>query len=109
MSISLTLSYDHKTHILICTVSKISNLPGTDINGLTDSYCKLNILPPTLKNSSATRLRTTTVRQSCNPVFDETLYFYDIGLQDLNERSLYVIVAVDDQFGHDVLGQTQIR
>lgn len=77
-----------------------------DINGLSDPFCKLNILP---NAKMSTRLRTKTVHKTRNPEFNENLTFYDITETDLMKKALHVLVVDDDKYGHDYMGETRIN
>ncbi|XP_063925264.1 rabphilin-3A isoform X2 [Zophobas morio] len=104
-TIELSLTYDPITTTLLCTVYRAKNLIPMDINGLSDPFCKLNILP---NAKMSTRLRTKTVHKTRNPEFNENLTFYDITDTDLMKKSLHVLVVDDDKFGHDYMGETRI-
>ncbi|XP_023309882.1 rabphilin-3A [Anoplophora glabripennis] len=103
--IELSLNYDQLTNTLHCTVYRAKNLIPMDISGLSDPFCKLNILP-TAKVS--TRLRTKTVHKTRNPEFNENLTFYDITESDLMKKSLHILMVDDDKYGHDYMGETRI-
>ncbi|XP_048521995.1 double C2-like domain-containing protein beta [Dendroctonus ponderosae] len=104
--IELSLNYDQAMGILHCTVYRAKNLIPMDIAGMSDPFCKLNILP----NPKITaRLRTRTVHKTRNPEFNENLAFYDISEEDLASRSLHVLVVDDDQYGHDYMGELRIK
>lgn len=103
--IELSLNYDQLTNTLHCTVYRAKNLIPMDIGGLSDPFCKLNILP-TAKVS--TRLRTKTVHKTRNPEFNENLTFYDITETDLMKKSLHILMVDDDKYGHDYMGETRI-
>nr|KAH0807684.1 hypothetical protein GEV33_015107 [Tenebrio molitor] len=93
-TIELSLTYNPVTATLICTVYRAKNLIPMDINGLSDPFCKLNILPDGKK---ATRLKTKTVHKTRNPEFNENLNFYDISEADLAKKSLHILVFDDDK------------
>lgn len=59
--IELSLNYDQTNSILHCTVYRAKNLIPMDIGGLSDPFCKLNILP---NAKVSTRLRTKTVHKT---------------------------------------------
>ncbi|XP_049824347.1 rabphilin-3A isoform X2 [Aethina tumida] len=105
-TIELSLTYDAAKSVLHCTVYRAKNLIPMDIAGLSDPFCKLNILP-TAKTS--TRLRTKTVHKTRNPEFNEHLAFYDVSEDDLMKKSLHVLVVDDDRYGHDYMGEVRIH
>ncbi|KAG5888086.1 hypothetical protein JTB14_024858 [Gonioctena quinquepunctata] len=104
--LELSLTYDHETNTLHCTVYRGKNLIPMDMAGLSDPFCKLNILPNT---KMSTRLRTKTVHKTRNPEFNENLTFYDITESDLMKKSLHILVVDDDKYGHDYMGETKIN
>ncbi|XP_074040221.1 rabphilin isoform X2 [Leptinotarsa decemlineata] len=104
--LELSLTYDNENNTLHCTVYRGKNLIPMDMAGLSDPFCKLNILPNAKKS---TRLRTKTVHKTRNPEFNENLTFYDITESDLMKRSLHVLVVDDDKYGHDYMGETRIN
>ncbi|KAE8741629.1 hypothetical protein FOCC_FOCC012831 [Frankliniella occidentalis] len=81
-------------------------LKSTDINGLADPFCKLNLLPAGNKNN---RLRTQTIHKTCNPEFNESLTFYNITDGDMATKALHVLILDDDKYGHDFLGEARIQ
>ncbi|KAF5291802.1 hypothetical protein FQA39_LY14290 [Lamprigera yunnana] len=104
-TIELALSYDPINLTLHCSVYRAKNLVPMDINGLSDPFCKLNILPDA---KTYTRLRTKTVHKSRNPEFNENLTFYELNEKDLASKSLHVLVLDDDKYGHDYMGEANI-
>ncbi|XP_060533212.1 rabphilin-3A [Cylas formicarius] len=104
--IELSLNYDQMSSTLHCTVYRAKNLMPMDIAGLSDPFCKLNILP---NAKVSTRLRTKTVHKTRNPEFNENLTFYDITENDLATKSLHVLVVDDDRYGHDYMGEVRIK
>ncbi|CAG9862555.1 unnamed protein product [Phyllotreta striolata] len=104
--IELSLTYDQETLTLHCTVYRAKNLIPMDMAGLSDPFCKLNILP---NAKMSTRLRTKTVHKTRNPEFNENLTFYDISESDLMRKSLHILVVDDDKYGHDYMGETRIK
>ncbi|XP_072394351.1 rabphilin-3A isoform X2 [Diabrotica undecimpunctata] len=104
--IELSLTYDQETSTLYCTVYRAKNLITMDMAGLSDPFCKLNILP---NAKMSTRLRTKTVHKTRNPEFNENLTFYDISESDLMKKCLHILVVDDDKYGHDYMGETRIK
>lgn len=103
--IELSLSYDQETCTLHCTIYRAKNLIPMDISGLSDPFCKLNILPSA---KVSTRLRTKTVHKTRNPEFNENLTFYDITETNLMKKYLHILMVDDDKYGHDYMGETRI-
>ncbi|KAL1489419.1 hypothetical protein ABEB36_014315 [Hypothenemus hampei] len=104
--IELSLNYNQGNNVLHCTVYRAKNLIPMDISGLSDPFCKLNILP---NAKVSTRLRTKTIHKTRNPEFNENLAFYDISEEDLSTKSLHVLVVDDDRYGHDYMGEVRVK
>lgn len=104
-TIELSLSYDQETSNLHATIYRAKNLIPMDKSGLSDPFCKLNILP---NAKVSTRLRTKTVHKTRNPEFNEHLTFYDITETILMKKYLHILVVDDDKYGHDYMGETEI-
>lgn len=104
--IEMSLTYDQLTSTLHCTVYRAKNLIPMDIAGLSDPFCKLNIVPDA---KPATRLRTKTVHKTRNPEFNENLTFYDISESELAKKALHILVFDDDKYGHDYMGEVKIN
>uniref|UniRef100_A0A3B3DME9 C2 domain-containing protein n=1 Tax=Oryzias melastigma TaxID=30732 RepID=A0A3B3DME9_ORYME len=56
-----------------------------DFNGLADPYVKLHLLPGA---SKANKLKTKTIRNSLNPVWNETLIYVGITEEDMHRKTL---------------------
>lgn len=105
-SVELSLLYDRHSGCLHCRLLRAKGLKSTDINGLADPFCKLNLLPTGNKNN---RLRTQTIHKTCNPEFNESLTFYNITDSDMATKALHILVLDDDKYGHDFLGEARIQ
>lgn len=105
-SVELSLLYDRHSGCLHCRLLRAMGLKSTDINGLADPFCKLNLLPAGNKNN---RLRTQTIHKTCNPEFNESLTFYNITDGDMATKALHVLILDDDKYGHDFLGEARIQ
>ncbi|XP_054280188.1 rabphilin-3A isoform X2 [Macrosteles quadrilineatus] len=102
--LELTLVYDSVASSIHVSLHRAKNLKPMDINGLSDPFCKLNLLPLGIKSH---RLRTRTVHKTRNPEFNETLTFYGVTENDLAVRALHVLVLDDDKYGHDFMGEAR--
>ncbi|MED6233873.1 hypothetical protein ATANTOWER_018349 [Ataeniobius toweri] len=60
-------------------------LKPMDFNGLADPYVKLHLLPGA---SKANKLKTKTIRNSLNPVWNETLTYFGITEEDMHRKTL---------------------
>ncbi|XP_034937244.1 rabphilin-3A [Chelonus insularis] len=106
--LEITLRYEPASQSLQCKVERARNLRPMDIHGLTDSFCKLNILPVDSNNTTVRNFRTKTVHKTRDPEFNELLYFYGITENDIrSEKALHVLVLQDDIAGRDFLGEAR--
>uniref|UniRef100_A0A3B3VV58 C2 domain-containing protein n=1 Tax=Poecilia latipinna TaxID=48699 RepID=A0A3B3VV58_9TELE len=88
--------------------SKFSSegLKPMDHNGLSDPYVKLHLLPGA---SKANKLRTKTLHNTLNPVWNETLTYYGITDEDMVRKTLRISVCDEDKFRHnEFIGETRI-
>ncbi|XP_017485868.1 PREDICTED: double C2-like domain-containing protein beta [Rhagoletis zephyria] len=106
--LEVAASYRENLHSLDCTMVRARDLPAMDVAGLTDPYCKLNIVTPDGTTKYTRWLRTKTVHKTRNPEFNETLQFVGVEPEELVSSSLYVAIFDDDKFGHDYLGGAKI-
>ncbi|XP_045894212.1 double C2-like domain-containing protein alpha [Micropterus dolomieu] len=59
-----------------------------DFNGLADPYVKLHLLPGACK---ANKLKTKTIRNSLNPVWNERLTYVGITEEDMHRKTLSLL------------------
>ncbi|GLH01752.1 Synaptotagmin 1 [Gryllus bimaculatus] len=104
-TIELSLIYDPIASALHCSLHRAKGLKPMDINGLSDPFCRLNLLPTGGKSN---RLRTKTVHKTRNPEFNETVTFYGVTDSDLGRKILHILVLDDDKYGHDFIGEARI-
>ncbi|XP_069680123.1 rabphilin-3A isoform X2 [Periplaneta americana] len=104
-TLELTLLYDHMAATLTCSLHRAKGLRPMDINGLSDPFCRLNILPTGGKSN---RLRTKTVHKTRNPEFNEILTFYAVTDGDIKRKMLHILILDDDKYGHDFIGEARI-
>ncbi|XP_067636484.1 rabphilin-3A isoform X2 [Eurosta solidaginis] len=102
------VSYRENVHSLDCTMVRARDLPAMDAMGLTDPYCKLNIITADGTTKYTRWLRTKTVHKTRNPEFNETLQFVGVEPEELHNSLLYVAIFDDDKYGHDYLGGAKI-
>uniref|UniRef100_UPI00358F928C double C2-like domain-containing protein beta isoform X2 n=1 Tax=Myxine glutinosa TaxID=7769 RepID=UPI00358F928C len=104
--LDFSLAYDQEKNALHCTILKGKGLKPMDSNGLADPYVKLHLLPGA---SKANKLRTKTLRNTLNPVWNETLTYYGLTDEDMQRKTLRVSVCDEDKFGHnEFIGETRI-
>lgn len=76
-----------------------------DSNGFSDPFVKLDLLPVVDK---ATRLRTKTIYKTLNPVWNETVVYHGITIDDLKRKTIRLVVYDEDRVGQDFLGETRV-
>ncbi|NWR30024.1 RP3A protein, partial [Tachuris rubrigastra] len=139
-ALEFSLLYDQENSSLHCTLikAKVSaplfsyfslffpGLKPMDSNGLADPYVKLHLLPGASKSN---KLRTKTLRNTRNPVWNETLVYHGITDEDMQRKTLrqveepgipwrggvgtvgllMISVCDEDKFGHnEFIGETRV-
>ncbi|KAF3820683.1 hypothetical protein GH733_005228 [Mirounga leonina] len=100
-----SLLYDQDNSSLHCTMIKAKGLKPMDSNGLADPYVKLHLLPGASKSN---KLRTKTLRNTRNPIWNETLVYHGITDEDMQRKTLRISVCDEDKFGHnEFIGETR--
>ncbi|XP_056392629.1 rabphilin-3A isoform X1 [Hyla sarda] len=97
-ALEFSLLYDQANNSLHCTIIKAKGLKPMDSNGLADPYVKLHLLPGA---SKANKLRTKTLRNTRNPMWNETLVYHGITDEELQRKTLRISVCDEDKFGHN--------
>lgn len=106
--LQLTLRYSAQRSRLVVVIHRAVNLVHKEGEDLPDPYVKLHLLPDRLKEN---KRKTQTCRNSCNPVFDETMEIEGT-LSELEGSTLQV--SVNSKSGSSmfsrgrVLGRTQV-
>ncbi|XP_032561910.1 rabphilin-3A isoform X2 [Chiroxiphia lanceolata] len=105
-ALEFNLLYDQENSSLHCTLIKAKGLKPMDSNGLADPYVKLHLLPGASKSN---KLRTKTLRNTRNPVWNETLVYHGITDEDMQRKTLRISVCDEDKFGHnEFIGETRV-
>ncbi|NWS51325.1 RP3A protein, partial [Chunga burmeisteri] len=105
-ALEFSLLYDQENSSLHCTLIKAKGLKPMDSNGLADPYVKLHLLPGASKSN---KLRTKTLRNTRNPVWNETLVYHGITDEDMQRKTLRISVCDEDKFGHnEFIGETRV-
>ncbi|XP_048412926.1 double C2-like domain-containing protein beta isoform X2 [Stegostoma tigrinum] len=105
-TLDFSLLYDQENNALHCSINKAKGLKPMDHNGLADPYVKLHLLPGA---SKANKLRTKTLRNTLNPIWNETLTYYGITDEDMVRKTLRISVCDEDKFRHnEFIGETRI-
>ena len=83
------------------------NLPAKDLNGLSDPFVKISLLPDTTE--SGQKLQTKVQRKTLNPFWNESFYFEGFSPQKLQSRVLHLVVVDHDRFSrNDSIGEIYI-
>ncbi|KAJ3607783.1 hypothetical protein NHX12_024834 [Muraenolepis orangiensis] len=105
-TLEFDLLYERSTSSLHCTVLRAKGLKPMDFNGLADPYVKLHLLPGACK---ANKLKTRIVRNTLNPVWNETLTYYGITEEDMYRKTLRVSVCDEDLLTHnEFIGESRV-
>ncbi|XP_058492508.1 rabphilin-3A-like [Solea solea] len=105
-SLEFSLHYDQESNSLQCSIIKGKGLKPMDSNGLADPYIKLHLLPGASKSN---KLRTKTLRNTRNPVWNETLTYHGLTDEDMQRKTLRLSVCDEDKFGHnEFIGETRV-
>uniref|UniRef100_A0A8C4THS2 Rabphilin-3A n=1 Tax=Erpetoichthys calabaricus TaxID=27687 RepID=A0A8C4THS2_ERPCA len=105
-SLEFSLLYDQENSSLHCSIIKAKGLKPMDSNGLADPYVKLHLLPGASKSN---KLRTKTLRNTRNPIWNETLVYHGITDEDMQRKTLRISVCDEDKFGHnEFIGETRV-
>ncbi|XP_045923785.1 rabphilin-3A isoform X3 [Micropterus dolomieu] len=104
--LEFSLLYEQENHALHCCLIKAKGLKPMDSNGLADPYVKLHLLPGASKSN---KLRTKTLKNTLNPVWNETLVYHGITDEEMSRKTLRLSVSDEDKFGHnEFIGETRV-
>ncbi|XP_047097762.1 rabphilin-3A [Schistocerca piceifrons] len=103
--LELSLLYDSFAGALHCSLHRAKGLKPMDINGLSDPFCRLSLIPAEGRSNT---LRTKTVHKTRNPEFNETLTFYAVSEEEINRKILHIVILDDDKYGNDFIGEAHI-
>ncbi|KAL4617223.1 rabphilin-3A-like isoform X1 [Arapaima gigas] len=105
-SLEFSLIYEQQNNTLQCCIIKAKGLKPMDSNGLADPYVKLHLLPGASKSN---KLRTKTLRNTRNPIWNEMLVYHGLTDEDMQRKTLRLSVCDEDKFGHnEFIGETRI-
>ncbi|XP_072244358.1 rabphilin-3A-like [Leuresthes tenuis] len=105
-SLEFSLLFEQESNSLHCSILKAKGLKPMDSNGLADPYVKLHLLPGASKSN---KLRTKTLRNTRNPVWNETLTYHGLTDEDMQRKTLRLSVCDEDKFGHnEFIGETRV-
>uniref|UniRef100_A0A3P9C821 Double C2 domain alpha n=1 Tax=Maylandia zebra TaxID=106582 RepID=A0A3P9C821_9CICH len=105
----VVLNFEHLYCDLLLYMACIFSEKGLkpmDFNGLADPYVKLHLLPGACK---ANKLKTKTVRNTLNPMWNETLTYCGITEEDMYRKTLRVSVCDEDKLTHnEFIGESRV-
>ncbi|KPP69367.1 double C2-like domain-containing protein beta-like, partial [Scleropages formosus] len=105
-TLEFSLLFDQENNCLHCTVHRAKGLKAMDSNGLADPYVKLHLLPGA---SKANKLRTKTLKNTLNPVWNETLVYHGITAADMTTKTLRLCVCDMDRLGrNEFIGEVRV-
>ncbi|XP_062855600.1 double C2-like domains, delta [Trichomycterus rosablanca] len=105
-TLEFSLLFDQENNCLHCTIHKAKGLKAMDSNGLADPYVKLHLLPGA---SKANKLRTKTLKNTLNPVWNETLMYHGITAADMTTKTLRLCVCDMDRLGrNEFIGEVRV-
>ncbi|XP_026881693.1 double C2-like domains, delta isoform X1 [Electrophorus electricus] len=105
-TLEFNLLFDQENNCLHCTIHKAKGLKAMDSNGLADPYVKLHLLPGA---SKANKLRTKTLKNTLNPVWNETLVYHGITAADMTTKTLRLCVCDMDRLGrNEFIGEVRV-
>ncbi|XP_069555851.1 rabphilin-3A-like isoform X1 [Brachyistius frenatus] len=105
-SLEFSLLYEQESNSLHCSILKAKGLKPMDSNGLADPYVKLHLLPGASKSN---KLRTKTLRNTRNPMWNEMLTYHGLTDEDMQRKTLRLSVCDEDKFGHnEFIGETRV-
>ncbi|CAB1418742.1 unnamed protein product [Pleuronectes platessa] len=105
-TLEFELRYERSSSELHCTVLRAKGLKPMDFNGLSDPYVKLHLLPGACK---ANKLKTKTIRNCLNPVWNETLTYVGITEEDMHRKTLRLSVCDEDKLTHnELIGESRV-
>ncbi|KAI4822620.1 hypothetical protein KUCAC02_008152 [Chaenocephalus aceratus] len=105
-TLEFELRYEQRSSELHCRLLRAKGLKPMDFNGLSDPYVKLHLLPGACK---ANKLKTRTIRNSLNPVWNETLTYSGITEEDMHRKTLRLTVCDEDKLTHnELIGESRV-
>ena len=103
-TLQFTLMYDTAASTLICRVVSAKDLASKDMNGLSDPYVKVELLPDPCK---ASQVKTSVIKKCLNPTWDETIVYEGVLDEDMKAKTLRLQVFDKDPIGCDFIGETR--
>ncbi|KAL3281901.1 hypothetical protein HHI36_005106 [Cryptolaemus montrouzieri] len=106
--LQLTLQYSSQRQKLVVVIHKIAHIPLRDPSNIPDPYVKLYLLPGRSKES---KRKTATVKDNCNPIFEES-FEYLMSQGELMNKKLEITICTQKALFYtssNILGQIVIE
>jgi len=104
--IEFSMSYDENDEHLVINVVKAKKLRGTDANGLSDTYCKVSLVPQ-LPNKGSSTQSTKVVAKSINPHYGANMHFTGVTRDIFANTSVLAAILDEDLSGDHLLAETK--
>ncbi|ESO91279.1 hypothetical protein LOTGIDRAFT_58927, partial [Lottia gigantea] len=103
----IQISHDDFDNILNIHVIQARNLKPRDLNGLSDPFVKIYLLPG---RGAENKRRTKHIARTLNPEWHQTLIFPNLATEELKNKVLEITVWDYDRFkSNDFLGELIIE
>lgn len=104
--VEFSISYDEVNEQLLVNVIKAKKIKGMDGNGLSDSYCKVSLVPP-LTGKTPSQQCTKTVAKSVNPHYNAMLHFSGVTNDVVLSSSVHAVILDEDLAGDNLLAEAK--
>lgn len=106
--LEVSITFDESQDTLFCILHRARDIPAMDSAGLSDPFCKLNLITPE-NNIRYTRWQKSRIaHKTNNPEFNETFTFLGMSKEDMEGSALYIVILDDDKYGNDFLGAARV-
>ncbi|XP_070496175.1 double C2-like domain-containing protein beta isoform X2 [Chironomus tepperi] len=106
--LEVSITYDESQDCVYCVIHRARDLPAMDAQGLSDPFCKVNIITPENNLRHTRWYKSRISHKTNNPEFNETFSFIGMSAEEIGGSSLYVVILDDDKYGNDFLGAVKI-
>lgn len=104
----MSITYDESQDCVYCVIHRARDLPAMDAQGLSDPFCKVNIITSENNLRHTRWYKSRISHKTNNPEFNETFSFIGMSAEEIGGSSLYVVILDDDKYGNDFLGAAKI-
>lgn len=106
--LEIAFIYKENYNLLEATIVRARDISAMDSAGLTDPFCKLNIITADGNPKYLRWQKTHTIHRTRNPEFNETIQFVGVEGNEMTDAIFYIILYDDDKYGYDFLGCAKI-